>query len=162
MDSPLSGRGPRRQAVRSRGSSPGRRGRAHAYEERASANRIEIGATLTEASFDAVEDALNAQAVAHGLDQPVGLTLYVRLRQCASCGAPYLGEWTSRLCSMECCLNSLAETQSKQRAKRAQAQAEARAGRTCRHCGESMKAERSTLAFCSPACRQAAYRRRTV
>jgi hypothetical protein len=132
----------------------------HAYERRASANRVEIGARLTEASFDAVEDALNAQAVAHGVDQPVGLTPKVRLHQCASCGGPFLGEWTSRLCSTECCLNSLAETQSKQRPKRTQARAEARAERTCRQCGESMSAERSTRAFCSPACRRAAYRKR--
>jgi hypothetical protein len=109
----------------------------HAYEGRASTGRVEIGARLTEASFDAVEDALNAQAVAHGVDQPVGLTLQVRLRQCASCGAPFLGEWTSRLCSTECCLNSLAKAESKQRAKRTQARAEARAERTCRRCGES-------------------------
>jgi hypothetical protein len=48
------------------------------------------------------------------------------------------------------------------KAKRLAARADARAGRKCEDCGETLDADRSDARYCSPACRQRAYRRRRL
>jgi hypothetical protein len=73
-----------------------------------------------------------------------------RLHRCNRCGEPFLGPGNLRICSDAC------------RAKppRKRPRLRLRTLRSCRQCGGALTATRSTRAFCSNACRQAAYRTR--
>jgi hypothetical protein len=96
---------------------------------------------------------------------------------CERCGSRFLSSRLSgnrvRLCSDRCELDRRNEAQRQWRrynplppgyyqqlnANRDRKRAEARAGRTCEHCGVPIEAARSTKRFCSGICRVRAYRK---
>ena len=97
------------------------------------------------------------------------------LYQCDECGIKFADRpWPRRqlhLCSNKCERTRSAAYQRQWRkenppdyqtlnAKRDQQRAEARAGRTCEHCGVAIKASRSTRRFCSDLCRVRAHHQR--
>jgi hypothetical protein len=81
---------------------------------------------------------------------------------CSRCGAWHLGK--SHFCHI--CWDCSATKQTtlahntRNDALRAEMRAAKRAPATCRHCGQALTSSRSTKAYCSDACRQAAYRER--
>jgi endogenous inhibitor of DNA gyrase (YacG/DUF329 family) len=107
---------------------------------------------------------VDALAAASGSNVPVYLSHKARLHRCARCGAPFLAHPSARGCSEECRTAFRRESQRKQIAKRTIKRVERRAALKveCRQCGKPVDApSRSTRAFCSNACRQAAYRARS-
>jgi hypothetical protein len=80
---------------------------------------------------------------------------------CQRCGELFLGAAYRRTCST-CRTAAQDETMSKSNARhsarRSQERSARRASMICRHCGQPLDAARSTRAFCSNACHQAAYR----
>jgi hypothetical protein len=110
-----------------------------------------------------IEEAMTAKARAAGSNMPVGIRYSVRLHRCRGCGTPFIAHHAARLCSDAC--RGLGRKASERRAsgKRTVRRVERRASLKvqCRHCGGPVEgAARSTRAFCSDACRQAAYRAR--
>jgi predicted nucleic acid-binding Zn ribbon protein len=73
-----------------------------------------------------------------------------RLHRCSRCGEPFLGPGNVRICSDAC----------RAQPPRKRPRLRMREVCSCLRCGAAMTATRSTRAFCSNACRQAAYRER--
>jgi hypothetical protein len=120
------------------------------------------GAPISERSYWAIDDALNAEAEAQGSNQPVGLVGGLRLKRCARCRVWFIAPAPVRLCSDGCRAAAKRQSNAKQIAKRTEAGRRRRESLQveCRQCGAPIAASRSTRSFCSPACRQAAYRAR--
>jgi len=124
-----------------------------------------LGVTLDERTVWLIDDALTAKAQAAGSNMPVGLDPRSRLHRCVRCGAPFIAHPAARLCSSECRTASKRASQRKASAKRTIKRDERRAALQvrCRQCGEPVEsASRASRAFCSNACRQAAYRAPTA
>jgi hypothetical protein len=120
------------------------------------------GVPLTERTAWKIDDALTA---ASGSNMPVYLSDKARLHRCVRCGAPFLAHPSARLCSPDCRTQAKRESQGKQIAKRTESRNQRRVALRleCRQCGKEVESlSRSTRAFCSDACRQAAYRSRLL
>jgi hypothetical protein len=121
------------------------------------------GAPLSVRTFCRIDDGLNAQAQAAGSNMPVGLVDGLRLKRCARCAVWFIALAPVRLCSDSCRAAAKREANVKQIAKRTEARQRRRESLqvACQMCGQPVeKPSRSTRAFCSNACRQAAYRAR--
>jgi hypothetical protein len=121
------------------------------------------GVTLDDSTLDRIDDALTAEAASAGSNMPVGLDPSARLHRCVGCGAPFIAHPAARLCSPECRTAFKRASQRKASSKRTIRRGERRAALRvrCRQCGEPVeRASRRQRAFCSNACRQAAYRAR--
>jgi predicted nucleic acid-binding Zn ribbon protein len=121
------------------------------------------GVRLDDNRLDRIDDALSAKALIRGSNRPVGLDPSARLHRCVGCGAPFIAHPAARLCSAECRIAFQRASQRKASAKRSIKRDERRAALRvrCRQCGEPVEsASRRQRAFCSNACRQAAYRAR--
>ena len=119
------------------------------------------GVTLDDRTHYRIDDALTTEAVARGSNRPVGLDPSARLHRCNRCGAPFIAHPAARLCSAECRNTFKRALQRKASAKRTIRRDERRAALRvrCRQCGGQVEApSRSSRAFCSNACRQAASR----
>jgi endogenous inhibitor of DNA gyrase (YacG/DUF329 family) len=123
------------------------------------------GMTLDDRTLDRIDDALTAEAQAAGSNIPVGLDSMSRLHKCVRCGAPFVAHASARLCSGECRIAFKRASQRRASAKRTIKRDERRAALMirCRQCGDPVeRASRRQRAFCSNACRQAAYRARVT
>jgi hypothetical protein len=90
---------------------------------------------------------------------------HARLHRCSGCGSAFIAHHAARLCSAECRKAALAFSQAKATKKRIELTAWTRAHREgeCLHCGSGLNGSaRRTRRFCSAACRQAAYRARSI
>jgi hypothetical protein len=119
------------------------------------------GVTLDDRALDQIDGALTAEAQAVGSNLPVGLDPKSRLHWCLRCGAPFIAHPSTRLCGAECAVASTRASQRKASAKRTIRRDERRAALRvrCRQCDKPVEnAFRRQRAFCSNACRQAAYR----
>jgi hypothetical protein len=110
-----------------------------------------------------LNDALNAAALAAGSNTPVGLRSNLRLHRCRQCGAGFIAHAAARLCSADCRKLAGKTSALKARATRTETRQRRRESLAviCRQCGVPIEgASRSTRAYCSEKCRQAAYRAR--
>ena len=107
-----------------------------------------------------IEDALNVEAVAKGVNMPVALDPHVWLHRCRCCRKPFIALPNAKLCSDACRALAKRDSWLRASAKRAERRNEASKARTsaCRHCGERVPASRSSKRFCSVRCRVAAHR----
>ena len=109
------------------------------------------GVPISDRTSWALDDALNAAAQAAGENMPVALFVRVRLKRCARCDKPFIGLSAVRLCSDECRVAGIRETQAKQYAKRRDRRPPLVIA--CRECGQPVSSRpRASRAFCSDAC----------
>ncbi len=124
------------------------------------------GVILDERTLWLIDDALSAEALAAGSNMPVCLSgKATRLHRCVGCGAPFIAHPAARLCSAECRTAFKRASQRKASVKRTiwRNERPATLRVRCRQCGEPVEgASRASRAFCSNACRQAAYRARAT
>ena len=109
-----------------------------------------------------IDDALNAERQAAGVNMPVALVSSIWLHRCRRCNVPFIGPSEARLCSDQCRAEAKRNAVRKSKAKRAGRHESRNAtGRrfVCRQCGKRTGAARSTKQYCSMRCRVAAHRR---
>jgi hypothetical protein len=92
----------------------------------------------------------------------LGLCNHARLHRCTVCQARFIGHWSARACSDACQRRLAARALAKHRTKRREWRKEPRREFRCEHCGACSNAFRSTRRYCSPSCRQQAYRKRSL
>lgn len=110
-----------------------------------------------------IDHALNAKAIADGVNMPVGLTPGVWLKRCRRCKAPFIDLPHVRLCSDACRLEAKRDAALRSKAKRAgrawrERRSDERGDSICGQCGKRRRALRMTRRFCSVKCRVAAHR----
>ncbi len=87
----------------------------------------------------------------------------LRLHKCVECGGWHVSDWARTTCSEECRRARLRRQSRSYTAKRAERRREGRESKVCAHCGAAVECERDhdkRPAYCSSACKQAAYRKR--
>lgn len=108
-----------------------------------------------------IDKALNAKAVAAGVNMPVGLDPTVWLHRCRRCDAPFIDLPRIRMCSDQCRALAKRDAALKSKAKRAgrhESRGEGHGRFVCAQCGQRRQAWRSTKRYCSMRCRVAAHR----
>lgn len=119
---------------------------------------------LPDAVYCAIDNALNAKAVAAGSNMPVALDPTVWLHRCRRCKAPFIALPRTRLCSDGCRALAKHDAAMRSKAKRAGRAVDERLSGSgsqrfvCAQCGKRSTAFRSTKLFCSTKCRVAAHR----
>jgi hypothetical protein len=116
---------------------------------------------LPEKLYVEIDKALNAKAVAAGVNMPVGLDPTVWLHRCRRCDAPFIDLPRIRMCSDQCRALAKRDAALKSKAKRAGrhgSRGEGHSRFVCAQCGQRRQAWRSTKRYCSMRCRVAAHR----
>lgn len=83
-----------------------------------------------------------------------------RIKACAVCGEQFIGPASATACSQACRVERLRQRSRALVARRSKWRVQDNSAMRCKECRKPMTGARSSKTYCSPACRQKAYRER--